>query len=178
VETTWQAIKVIAVTAGIVLAAAWAARQAGKRLVPHGRGRHLEVLDSLSLGVQRGLFLVRAGGRLLVVGVARDSVALLSEIDPSGSGDVCGAVAGLRPGSTPPGDGGSRTWHDAGSATVMGGGTDIGAYGGPGARVGPGARAAAGIPSLSSLWPPDKLSGRVALRLDELCSRIRGRRES
>ncbi|OGS69688.1 MAG: hypothetical protein A2Y96_01750 [Firmicutes bacterium RBG_13_65_8] len=156
-ETTWQAIKVIAVTAGVVLAAAWAARQAGKRLVPHGRGRHLEVLDSLPLGVQRGLFLVRAGGRLLVVGVARDSVALLSEIDGSGSGGVSRVGEGPRPGSPRLGDGDPGAGYGAGPAAGTGGGTGFGTR---------------------SLWPPDRLSGRVALRLDELRSRIRGRNQS
>jgi len=83
VETTWQALKVIAVTAGVVAAAAWAARVAGRKLSPLGRGRgpHLEVLDSLSLGIQRGVFVVRAGRQLLLLGVARDSVVLLGEMD-------------------------------------------------------------------------------------------------
>lgn len=80
-DSIWQLLRVVAVTAVVVVAAGWVARQAGRKLTPRGRGPHLEVLDSLSLGVQRGVFVVRAGQRALVLGVARDSVVLLSETD-------------------------------------------------------------------------------------------------
>lgn len=87
----WQVLRVVAVTAAVVVAAGWAARQAGKKLAPRGRGPHLEVLDSLSLGVQRGVFVIRAGQRALVLGVARDSVVLLSEMELSAAG-TCAAA--------------------------------------------------------------------------------------
>jgi flagellar biosynthetic protein FliO len=49
-------------------------------------GRHLEVLERLALDHRRGLVLVRAGKRVLVLGVGEGAApTLLTELDP---GDV------------------------------------------------------------------------------------------
>lgn len=116
-DSIWQVLRVVAVTAAVVVAAGWVARQAGKRLAPRAQGPHLEVLDSLSLGVQRGVFVVRAGQRALILGVARDSVVLLSETDLQPADDLPGSD--LRPSGEPerrdfpqPGPTGRETWAD------------------------------------------------------------------
>lgn len=76
----WDGLKVLVVTALVVVAAAWTARVAGKRMAVHGRGRHMAVVETISLGSQRGLFLVSVAHRLLVVGASRDGLTLLAEV--------------------------------------------------------------------------------------------------
>ncbi len=125
----WQAVKVLAVTALVVAAAAWTAKQTATRMRFAGRGRHLAVVDSISLGLQRGLFLVRLGDRYVVIGLARDNITLLSELGPE-------ALAGQS--LAPDGRGGG-----------LGYGSDGGAFG----AGGPGNIAA----RLEALWT--KLSG-------------------
>lgn len=78
----WQAVKVIAVTVVVVAAAGWTARQTATRMRFAGRGRHLAIVDSISLGLQRGVFLVRLADRYVVIGLARDNITLLSELGP------------------------------------------------------------------------------------------------
>lgn len=48
-----------------------------------GGGRHLEVLERLALDHRRGVVLVRAGGRVLLLGVGENAApTLLTELDP------------------------------------------------------------------------------------------------
>ncbi len=82
-EGFWAGLKVLIATGLIVVAAAWTARVAGKRMAVYGRGRHMTVVETISLGSQRGLFLVSVAQRLLVVGASRDGLALLAEIPPA-----------------------------------------------------------------------------------------------
>ncbi len=78
----WAGLKVLVVTGLVVGAAAYTARVAGRRMAVHGRGRHMAVVETISLGSQRGMFLVSVAERLLVVGASRDGLALLAEIPP------------------------------------------------------------------------------------------------
>jgi len=192
-DTLWQALKVIAVTAAVVVAAAWAARRAGEKLAPRGRGRHFEVLDSLPLGIQRGLFLVRAGGHLLVLGVSRDSVALLSEIEPSGFGADGRAGAANHTGPARGVDSAGRASPGVSAGPEVSTGPPCpGIHSGRGVSAGRGRgrdsgrdsrleAAVTGVPFpahwLSPLWPGDRLGRRIGLRLDELRAKIGGRRD-
>ncbi|MDK2784226.1 MAG: flagellar protein FliO/FliZ [Bacillota bacterium] len=49
--------------------------------LPRGAGRHLAVLDTLPLGPGKGILLVRAGKRQLLIGVSGDRIALLGELN-------------------------------------------------------------------------------------------------
>lgn len=76
-------LRVVVVTGAVVAAAAYTARFLAKRVGPGpGHGRYLAVLEALSLGQQRGMFAVRAGGRVLIVGAGRDGLSLLAEMEP------------------------------------------------------------------------------------------------
>jgi flagellar protein FliO/FliZ len=80
-EGLMAALRVVVATGIVVAAAAYTARYLGKRTSScGGRGRRLLVLESLSLGQQRGLFAVRAGERVLIVGAGREGVTLLAEM--------------------------------------------------------------------------------------------------
>lgn len=57
----------------------WLAGKAGKM-----RGRYLSIIDSLSLGPNRGLYLVLLVDRLFLIGTADRSVNLVAEIDEPG----------------------------------------------------------------------------------------------
>jgi flagellar biogenesis protein FliO len=45
------------------------------------RGSLLEVLDSTSLGPNRAVYVVRAGGKRLVLGVTQNQITALGELD-------------------------------------------------------------------------------------------------
>ncbi|NLY88910.1 MAG: flagellar biosynthetic protein FliO [Firmicutes bacterium] len=68
---------------GVLLFAAWLTRwlagKAGKM-----RGRYLSIVDSLSLGPNRGLYLILLVDRLFLVGTADRSVHLVAEINEPG----------------------------------------------------------------------------------------------
>ncbi|NLZ44136.1 MAG: flagellar biosynthetic protein FliO [Clostridia bacterium] len=65
---------------GVLLFAAWLTRwlagKAGKM-----RGRYLKIIDSLSLGPNRGLHLILLVDRLFLIGTADRSVHLVAEVD-------------------------------------------------------------------------------------------------
>ena len=73
----------------------WARRQDLRR----SRGGVLERVSSLSLGAGSSLHLVRARGRLLLLGVSQAGVVLLSELDP---GQQDGAPESSAPLAAPP----------------------------------------------------------------------------
>src|SRR5690554_6833304 len=68
---------------GVLLFVAWLTRWlAGK--TGKMRGRYLNVIDSMSLGTNRDLYLVLLADRLFLIGTADRSVRLLAEIDEPG----------------------------------------------------------------------------------------------
>ena len=51
----------------------------------YGRGgrRNLEILESMSVGVQSHIQIVRVGGQYVLIGVTRGQISMLQQIDPS-----------------------------------------------------------------------------------------------
>jgi flagellar biogenesis protein FliO len=82
-EGIWAALRVVAATGLVVAMAAWTARYLGRRSEVAARGRYLTVVETLSLGQQRGLLAVRAGaqGRMLILGSGREGLVLLAQMD-------------------------------------------------------------------------------------------------
>lgn len=69
---------------GAVLALAYVSMAALKRYTAGSvsqRGTLLEVLDSTTLGPNRSIFVVRAGGKRLVLGVTQNQITSLGELD-------------------------------------------------------------------------------------------------
>jgi flagellar biosynthetic protein FliO len=69
---------------GAVLALAYVSMAALKRYTGGSvsqRGSLLEVLDSTTLGPNRAVYVVRAGGRRLVLGVTQNQITPLGELD-------------------------------------------------------------------------------------------------
>lgn len=89
----WGALRVVVATAVVVVMAAAAARLVGRRGAAGWRGRHLSVVDSISLGSQRGLFMVQAAGRVLIIGASREGLTLLGEMTADELGPVAGDEA-------------------------------------------------------------------------------------
>lgn len=69
----------------LVLAAAyWASRFMGKRYGALDRGNgYIQVLDRVSLGQDRALWIVKTAGKVLLVGVSPESIQLVSELEES-----------------------------------------------------------------------------------------------
>src|SRR5690554_7994279 len=64
----------------ILLLAAWGIKwMAGK--MGRIRGKHLKLVESLYLGPNRGLHLIRVGNRLFLIGLADRYIELLAEIN-------------------------------------------------------------------------------------------------
>jgi flagellar biosynthetic protein FliO len=84
---------------GAVLALAYVSMAALKRYTAGSvsqRGTLLEVLDSTALGPNRSVYVVRAGGKRLVLGVTQQQITPLGELDDEATtvGAVAGAVDG------------------------------------------------------------------------------------
>ena len=70
---------------GAVLALVYVSMAALKRITSGSvsqRGTLLEVLDSRTLGPNRSVYVVRAGGKRLVLGVTQSRITPLAELDP------------------------------------------------------------------------------------------------
>lgn len=65
----------------IVLYLAYLATKFFARSRLPGKGSNFEIIDSLPLGQQSMMTIVKAGGKYLLVGVTKESVSLLAELD-------------------------------------------------------------------------------------------------
>ncbi|MDR3240162.1 MAG: flagellar biosynthetic protein FliO [Clostridiales bacterium] len=64
-----------------VLAFLCAKGVASARLASMGRAKNIQVLETCCLNAQSGLHLVRAGGKTLLIGVTKECIAVLAEVD-------------------------------------------------------------------------------------------------
>jgi len=102
----WMLLRVLvmsALVAGLAYLSAVLLRQRAVRL---RRGTHLELIDALALGGRHHLALVRAGDRVLCVGVSAEGLRPITEFDgaaaerllAAGAGPAGGTGAGGAPG--------------------------------------------------------------------------------
>ncbi len=77
----WEWLKLILVFASVIVLAFVTTRFLGTRFHGVGAGRHLRVVESLSLGQRRSICLVEAGDRVLVVGVTDQQITLLGTLE-------------------------------------------------------------------------------------------------
>ena len=81
---------------GAVLALAYVSLAAIRRYTAGAssqRGTLLEVLDSTTLGPNRAVYVVRAGGRRLVLGVTQQQITSLDDLDGESRDDALPASA-------------------------------------------------------------------------------------
>lgn len=79
----WGAIFRLIVALAIVLPLAYLAARLYSKQAGGGKSRALNVLDARVLGPNRGIYLVEAGERLLLLGVTSHQITLLAEFtDP------------------------------------------------------------------------------------------------
>lgn len=71
---------VLVAIAGLGYGALWLVRRVKGQLPTRRRGRTLEILDSLSLGQQRTLAVVRVYDRVFVLGLAKERISLIQEL--------------------------------------------------------------------------------------------------
>ncbi|MCL6450686.1 MAG: flagellar biosynthetic protein FliO [Acetobacteraceae bacterium] len=127
--SAWQVAKFLAVLALVVALVVITTRLLGRRLVMQRTGRHLELVETLSLGPNRALCLARAADRLLVLGVSEGGISRLlllpaaattRQAAPGGGGPAPGASTGApstaaQPGVLPGEGPGSEAAPEAGS---------------------------------------------------------------
>ncbi len=65
----------------ILFLAYWAARLLGRGYAASGAGRMVEVLDRMSLGQEKQLLVVKAAGKVLLLGVTAHHIERLEELD-------------------------------------------------------------------------------------------------
>jgi len=87
--------------------------------LPRGAGRHLAVLDTLPLGPGKGILLVRAGKRRLIIGVTGEKISFLREVraedlaEDEGTTDFRFALSGAVERERPAG---LNLWQEAAAA--------------------------------------------------------------
>lgn len=65
-----------------VIAAAWAvSRFLGKRFGVPSSGKHIQVLEQLPLGNERGLYLIRCSKQVYLLGSSQAGIQLIDRID-------------------------------------------------------------------------------------------------
>lgn len=96
---SWQALaqllRALALLALLVLALPAAARAWGRR-VPRGAGRELGLEESVSLGGNRLVCVVRVGDERLVLGVTDGGISVLDTLAGAGPGAAPAPPAGFR----------------------------------------------------------------------------------
>ena len=82
--TVWDVLSVLGSLVGFVLIlvlAWWAARAIGQGQIASGGSHAIQVVDRLPLGGEKQLLVVRAAGRVLLLGVTAHHVEFLQELD-------------------------------------------------------------------------------------------------
>ncbi len=77
----------------LIVIALLAVRLWGRRFRPEGPRLYLQIVDSLSLGKERMICIVKAGQSLLLLGLTNHNISLLKEISASEFDDFCKAEA-------------------------------------------------------------------------------------
>jgi flagellar biosynthetic protein FliO len=92
------AVLQLAAALGLVLAiaggAGWAIKRAGlRRFAPGGRGRHLQLIETVAVGPRRAVSLVRVGEQVLVIGQSEQSLTHLATMAATALGEPVPAGA-------------------------------------------------------------------------------------
>jgi len=98
VNMAWQVVQIVVCLAAVAALAWLTTRLLARQRMAAGRAGHLALVDSLPLGKDRHVCLVRAGREYLLLGVAEHQITLLREgAAPSHNPDQVDADTGLRP---------------------------------------------------------------------------------
>jgi flagellar biogenesis protein FliO len=82
------------VVVGVAVGLGWAVKRLNARRLLGGRGRHLEVLETVTIAPRRSLVLVRCGTTWLVVGLGeREMISVATLPAPPGESTATGATA-------------------------------------------------------------------------------------
>lgn len=82
--TGWDILSVIGTLVGFVLLlvlAWWASRAIGRAYAGGGAGRTVQLLDRVALGGEKQLLVVKAAGKVLLLGVTAHEISFLQELD-------------------------------------------------------------------------------------------------
>lgn len=74
----------VALVAGFAVLLGWLARKSGVRRLVAGRGRVLEVVETVPIGVKRAVSLVRIGDQVLVIGQGEHELTHLATLPAAG----------------------------------------------------------------------------------------------
>ena len=100
--------------AAILVIAYFGLRALSRKNLLGGRGRHMQILDRVVTGRDSTIVLVRVAGKVLIVGITKDSVRTLGEVNPE---DLNPEGAGAAPPSKKDSDTAAATDSAANEAT-------------------------------------------------------------
>ncbi|HEY8449428.1 MAG TPA: flagellar biosynthetic protein FliO [Bacillota bacterium] len=80
-EAVWILLRVLVVTALVGMLAYGAGRYVRLRWTGLARGRHLELLESITVGTRQHVALVRVGRRIVCLGITPEAVRALLVLD-------------------------------------------------------------------------------------------------
>lgn len=70
--------------AAVIIVLGWATKKYALKRVMSGKGRHLEVLETVAIGFKRSVTLVRVGDQVLVIGAGEHELTRLGEVPLAG----------------------------------------------------------------------------------------------
>lgn len=82
--TAWDVLSVLGTLVGFVLLlvlAWWASRAIGRAYAGSGAGCAVQLLDRVALGGEKQLLVVKAAGKVLLLGVTAHQISFLQELD-------------------------------------------------------------------------------------------------
>lgn len=82
--TAWDVLSVLGTLVGFVLLlvlAWWASRAIGRAYAGSGAGRTVQLLDRVALGGEKQLLVVKAAGKVLLLGVTAHQITFLQQLD-------------------------------------------------------------------------------------------------
>ncbi len=83
-EDISQLLTVIAIFLFVLFITYFTTRFVGSYEKQKLRGRNIEVIDTCRISTSKYLQIVRVGSKFLAIGVSRDQITFLSEVDPDG----------------------------------------------------------------------------------------------
>lgn len=85
------------VVIGLAVGLGWLVKRLNPRRLLGGKGRHLEVLETVTVGPKRQLALVRCGGHWLVVGMGEREMIAVATLPAPASAEPAGAAVAPAP---------------------------------------------------------------------------------
>lgn len=83
-NSLWSSVVILILFIGVLFAAYYVTRFIGRFQMGQTRQRNMQIVEAISVGQGKTIQLVKVGDRFILVGVTKDQITFLSEVDEEG----------------------------------------------------------------------------------------------